>query len=179
MAEYLQGIFKPTNPQKYRGNVDNIVYRSSYELYAFKLCDTCREIVKWSSEETVIPYISPIDGRMHRYFMDLTVTVMVRGIPRTTLVEVKPYKETVAPKKTRAKKEMTYLRECKTWAVNSAKWAATEEFCRKKGWHFTKWTERELDMNNDEVWKERQKRLKAQRRMKKKPRKLTSRMKKK
>ena len=70
-----KGLFKPKNPSKYRGNVNEIVYRSSWELKMMKYCYTTKSIVEWGSEELVIPYISPWDGRYHRYFPDFYVKV--------------------------------------------------------------------------------------------------------
>lgn len=173
--EFLQGVFKPQNPQKYDGNVHQIIYRSSWELKAFKICDETPQITKWSSEEVIIPYISPVDGNMRRYYMDLKITVMVKGIPRVTLVEIKPFKETQPPKLTKNMKEATRQRAIHTWAVNSAKWKATEEFCRRKGWHFTKWTERELDINGDQSLKNHMRKKKAANKLRKK--KVTARFK--
>ena len=68
-----KGIFKPYNPAKYRGNPTNIVYRSSWELKLMIHLDKHPDVIWWSSEEVTIPYISPIDGRPHRYFPDFIV----------------------------------------------------------------------------------------------------------
>jgi len=38
-----------------------------------KYLDSHSQIVNWSSEEFCIPYRSPIDRRMHRYFPDFWV----------------------------------------------------------------------------------------------------------
>ena len=70
-----KGKFKPKNPIKYKGDVKDIVYRSSWELKMMKYCDTTKSIVEWGSEEIVIPYVSPWDGRYHRYFPDFYVKV--------------------------------------------------------------------------------------------------------
>ena len=34
-----------------------------------------RLVIKWSSEEYIIPYISPVDNRPHRYYPDFYVKV--------------------------------------------------------------------------------------------------------
>ncbi len=172
--QYLQGKFKPNNPSKYQGNVDDIIYRSSYEYAAFKLCDDHPSIVKWSSEEDVIPYISPKDNRRHRYFMDLKVTVMVKGVPRVTLVEVKPSSETRPPRKGKGRNaDATYARKVATWLVNQAKWAAAKEYCARMGWHFTHWTEKELNISGNAELKKVQARKRAATKLRNK--KLTSR----
>ena len=65
MAPY-QGYFKPKNPHKYKGDPTNIIYRSSWELKLMKYLDERKDVVKWGSEEIIIPYRSPIDGRVHK-----------------------------------------------------------------------------------------------------------------
>lgn len=150
MTQYLQGQYKPHNPKKYKGNVHNIVFRSSLELVAFKFCDTNPAIVYWASEECVIPYRSPVDNRMHRYFMDLKVWTRKPDTEELgiTLIEIKPIDKTRKPRKGN-KSEKTWVNECMEWAVNSAKWAAAEEYCKKEGWAFIKWTEEELVPGRD------------------------------
>lgn len=142
---FYQGKFKPENPSKYMGNVDNIVYRSSWEYKAFKFCDLTKHIVKWASEETIIPYISPVDGRPHRYFMDLKIWFTRQdGSIGIALVEIKPYAQTTPPVKKPGKKTSTFLEEVKTFTINTAKWEAAEALCRREGWLFVKWTEHDL-----------------------------------
>ena len=62
MRKRYKGNFKIKNPQKYKGNPTNIIYRSLMELRFMKHCDTNDNILKWSSEEIAIPYISPINS---------------------------------------------------------------------------------------------------------------------
>ena len=151
MSNYLQGKFKPNNPNKYQGNVNNIVFRSSLELVAFKFCDMNSAIVRWSSEETVIPYISPVDGRAHRYFMDLKVWTRKEGQDelQVTLIEIKPKDQIKQPKKTPTMKESTFNNAMRTWLVNAAKWEATRELCKKNRWKFIIWTEEHLVPGED------------------------------
>ena len=66
----MKGMFKPKNPQKYRGDPTNIIYRSSFELKLMVYLDQHPEVISWGSEEIIIPYKSPIDNRYHRYFVD-------------------------------------------------------------------------------------------------------------
>lgn len=77
MAKFHKGKYVLKNPDKYLGNKDNIVYRSSWEKTVMINLDTNPNVWKWTSEETVIPYISPIDNRPHKYFMDFTVFYFV------------------------------------------------------------------------------------------------------
>lgn len=143
----MQGRFKPKNPEKYSGDANNIVYRSSWELKLMMWLDANPDVIKYSSEEVAIRYVSPIDRRWHRYFPDFIAKVKdADGNTKTIMIEVKPEKETIAPKK---KKTLTksYITEVATWGVNSAKWAAAEEYCKDRGWHFFKMTEKHLGIS--------------------------------
>lgn len=136
MPKYKQGLFKPLNPQKYKGDPTNIVYRSGYELKLMQYLDRHPQIISWSSEETVIPYRSPIDNRMHRYFMDFKITkINTDGTRETILIEVKPKVQTQPPK-VQSKVTKRYLTEVHNWGINSAKWEAAEKYCRERGWKF-------------------------------------------
>jgi len=140
------GRFKPSNPQKYMGNHENIVYRSSWECRVMNWLDKNPSIVSWASEELIIPYKSPVDNRMHRYFPDFVVKVRGQdGKTRTMMLEVKPKYQTKPPEQ---KKRVTkqYIREVTTWGVNQAKWTAAEEYCKDRGWEFKLITEDHLGL---------------------------------
>lgn len=116
-----KGYFKPKFPEKYKGNANNIIYRSLWERHCMVYFDQNPNVVKWCSEEVIVPYKSPIDGRYHKYFPDFLIQVKNKyDSIETILIEVKPFKETHEPKK---KKRVTknYLYEVKTWGINSAK----------------------------------------------------------
>lgn len=139
MGKYRQGKFKPKNPQKYKGDPTNIVYRSSWEFTYLSRLDNDPNVLKYSSEEIVIPYRSPIDGKIHRYFPDNWVKKKdpTTGKIIEFLVEIKPNKERNAPTpKTKPQQTKRYLNEVKTWGVNSSKWEAAKAFCRTRGWSF-------------------------------------------
>ena len=143
MATY-KGFFKPKNPQKYRGDPTNIIYRSGWELKLMLYLDEHKEVVSWGSEELIIPYRSPIDGKVHRYFPDFIVTkINKQGLRETAIIEVKPKKQTVPPQK-QSKVTKRYLTEVKNWGINEAKWKAATEFCKDRGWSFHIFTEQEL-----------------------------------
>lgn len=130
------GTYKVKNPTKYRGNAQNIVYRSLWERSAFKWCDTTTRVLKWSSEEVVVPYFYDVDKRMHRYFVDL----LIEFKEGTILVEIKPKKETTVPKK-QGKKTKAYLNESMTYVKNQNKWKAATTYAHDRGWTFEIWTE--------------------------------------
>ena len=138
-----KGYYKPKNPQKYKGDPTNIIYRSWWEcLYMMRL-DSDPEVIWWQSEETIIPYRSPIDQKIHRYFVDFTVKYK----SKTELIEIKPFKQTQPPVITEGKKKSRkYLNEVMTWGVNSAKWKAAQEYCKDRGYIFKILTENELGL---------------------------------
>jgi len=131
-----KGKFLPTNRKKYKGEVTNVIYRSLWERKFMVYLDTNPDVVEWGSEEVIIPYTSPIDGKKHRYFPDFYVKT-VNG--DKFLVEIKPKAQTKPPKKSKSRSR--YLREVKEWGRNQAKWEAAEAVCKKHGWKFLILTE--------------------------------------
>jgi hypothetical protein len=142
---YIQGFYSPVNPGKYSGDPRNIVYRSSYELRAFKWCDMTENIISWGSEEGWVPYRNPITGKVHRYFPDLFIEVKEsNGQTKKYIIEIKPKRQTVPPNPTPKKRTKTWLNEMKTYQINQAKWEAAERFCQENGFAFKIITEQEL-----------------------------------
>jgi hypothetical protein len=139
-----QGIFKPRNPSKYIGNVNNIIYRSGWERKFMCYLDSHSDVIEWSSEEIAIPYLSPIDNRYHRYFPDFVVKKKSKdGLTETVIIEIKPKVQTKQPE-VKDKVTKQYLHEVFTWGQNQAKWKACEEYCKKRGFRFCILTENEL-----------------------------------
>ena len=139
-----KGKFRPSKPKKYKGDPTNIVYRSLWELKFMRYCDSNNSIVKWSSEEIVIPYRSPLDNRFHRYFPDFYLKYKDNsGKVVEKVIEIKPAKQVQEPKiqKRRTKR---YVTEVVNYAKNQAKWEAAEEFCKDRKWKFQILTEKEL-----------------------------------
>lgn len=134
------GKFVPKNPDKYTGNVSTIIYRSLWEFKLMKYLDAHDEIVRWASEEIIIPYRSPIDRRMHRYFPDFWVE---KKSGEQLVIEVKPKQQLKPPKKPK-RQTQRYLREMHTFAVNQRKFEVAEEFCRNRGMKFVIFTQDEL-----------------------------------
>jgi hypothetical protein len=142
-VKYKQGIFTPTNPKKYLGNVKNIVFRSSWEIRVMRFLDTCLYVIWWNSEELRIPYLHPLDQRIHNYHPDFVVHVQTKQGPKTFLLEIKPDAQTSlrqAPKVQTRK----YLAEVATYAVNMAKWEAAKTFCEQNNWTFKIVTEKDI-----------------------------------
>ena len=142
-----KGRFKPKFPEKYKGDPTNIIYRSLWELRFMRYLDSHPDVLFWASEEIIIPYISPLDRKVHRYFPDFLIrTKSADGSINTTLIEIKPFVQTRAPIK-KEKHPRRYINEVKTYGVNMAKWKAAEEFCRDKKWQFKVLTEKELGLD--------------------------------
>ena len=135
------GKFIPTNITKYRGDVKKIVYRSLWERRFMVYCDNTSAILEWGSEEVIIPYISPLDGRMHRYFPDFYIKVKQKDKTiKKMIIEVKP-KIQCGPPKTPKRRTKRYINEVRTWGVNEAKWKAAIEWCVDRGMEFKILTE--------------------------------------
>lgn len=136
--------FSPKHPQKYTGDINNIIMRSSWETSFAGWCDRNPNVLKWSSEETIIPYRCPTDNRIHRYFVDFKITIRdVNGAISTYLIEVKPLKQ-VNPPVFPGKRTRKYLMESYTFIKNQAKWEAATNYCKDRGWTFKIITEKEL-----------------------------------
>jgi len=142
---YRQGRFRPQKPEKYKGDPTKIVYRSSYELKFMQYCDLTESVNEWRSEEFFIPYISPLDNKVHRYFPDFFVKYKDKnGNNRTLVVEIKPEKDLKMPEQNPKRKTKSWAYRVKTWAVNQAKWKAAREFCEDRKYEFRILTEKEL-----------------------------------
>lgn len=139
-----QGRFQPKNAEKYHGDINNIVYRSSWERAFMRYCDMNPSILKWNSEEVVVPYRDPVDGHMHRYFLDMWICYRAKdGSLKQKIIEIKPYAQTQEPeKKSRVTKR--YLREVRTYLKNTAKWEHAQEWASRNNMEFQILTENEL-----------------------------------
>ena len=139
-----KGKYYPSYPKKYKGDPTNIIYRSLWERKFMVYCDKNERILEWGSEEIVLPYISPIDNKVHRYFPDFYIKVQENtGRIKRYLIEVKPLKQTMKPKKPK-RQTKNYLREVYEYAKNQAKWKAATEYCEDRMWEFKVMTENEL-----------------------------------
>jgi hypothetical protein len=139
-------IYKPLFPEKYAGDFTNIVMRSSWETRFASWCDKNPAVIKWSSEETIIPYRCPTDDRIHRYFVDFKIQIKNNsGLLKTYLVEVKPAKQTQPPVYP-GRNTQRYITESMTFIKNQAKWKAAVEYAKDRGYEFKIITEHELGL---------------------------------
>ena len=139
-----KGRYRVTNPSKYRGDIFDIIYRSSWELKFMKWCDHNPSVLEWGSETIIIPYRSPVDNKIHRYFVDFYIKVQDKtGKVTKYLIEIKPEKFTKPPPIPK-RKTKKFIDEVFQYGTNQAKWKAAGEFCENKGMHFMVLTEKDL-----------------------------------
>jgi hypothetical protein len=144
-GRFKQGLFKPKNRGKYIGKEDP-VYRSGWELKFFRWADDNPNVVEWASEAVIIPYVSPLDQRVHRYYTDGIVAIKEGNFIKKYIIEIKPKSQTVLP--TRGRKRMaTMVYETARFAQNQAKWDAAKKWCDKHGYSFLILTEKELGID--------------------------------
>ena len=100
-----------------------------------KFFDSRPEFIHWNSEAVVIPYLSPADNKVHRYFPDFFIEYVDKnGSTQKEIVEVKPLHESdeAFAKHDRAKESL---------AVNNAKWKSAAIYCQSRGLRFRVITE--------------------------------------
>ena len=143
-----KGKFRTKNPSKYKGDVNNIVYRSLWELRFMKWCDSNPSVQEWGSETVIVPYISPLDKKVHRYFVDFYIKVVDKnGGLQKYLIEIKPERFTKPPI-IPARKTKAFIDEVFQYGVNEAKWKAAFEFCQDRNMKFMVLTEKDLGLMN-------------------------------
>ena len=140
MANSYKGLYKPTNPKKYVGNANQIVYRSLLERRFMRYCDLNEDITHWASEELPVKYFSPLDKKYHRYFPDFIIKT-IHG--KKYMIEIKPSRQCKKPKPSR-KKTKSFMRESFEYIKNQAKWNAAKQYCDDTGMEFKIITEKEL-----------------------------------
>jgi len=144
MVKSYKGIYKPTNPKKYVGDTNRIVYRSLLERRMMVYLDKNDHVEFWASEEMPITYRSPIDYRIHRYFPDF-IFKLKNG--KKYMVEIKPYKQCFPPK-TPKKQTKHFVREQLEYLKNQAKWTAAKTYCEGQGLEFKIFTEKDIGVYN-------------------------------
>lgn len=146
MHKPYSGKFKIKNKEKYIGDYDNVWYRSSWECYFMSWLDKTDEIINWKSEEIAIPYISPVDGKYHRYFVDFWIKMKTKNGIQEFLVEIKPAAQVAKPEPPK-KVTKQYKQKVLTWITNKQKWEAAISYAENNGMHFKILTEKELGLD--------------------------------
>ena len=141
-----KGKYIPKNPQKYKGNPSQIIYRSLWERKFMVYCDRNDKVIEWGSEEVIVPYRSPWDGKIHRYFPDFYIKIeQSSGGVKKFIIEVKPEYQCKQPNKTPKKRTRKWYSEVKTWGINNAKWKSAKDWCANRGMEFKILTEKHLN----------------------------------
>ena len=142
-----KGRYTPTNPKKYKGNPSRIIYRSLWERKFMIYCDTNNSVLEWGSEEIIIPYLSPWDGRIHRYFPDFYIKIKQKnGSIKRMIIEIKPKRQCKPPTKNPKMKTRRWFKEVKTWGINEAKWKSATKWCEDQDMEFKILNEDHLDI---------------------------------
>jgi len=151
MASYkstYKGSYRVENPAKYRGDPGAVVWRSTWELRFMKWCDFNPSVLEWGSETVIIPYVSPVDKRVHRYFVDFYMKIKeTSGNTKKYLVEIKPEKFTRPPEKPK-RVTKKFIDEVFQYGVNDAKWRAAFEYCEDRNMKFIILTEKDLGIKS-------------------------------
>lgn len=142
-TKFKQGFFYPKNLDKFVSKDNKAVYRSGLELDYFRILDKNPNVLKWGSEEVIVPYF--FDNKWHKYYVDLFVVFKFGESVKKYFIELKPYSQTVEPKMSKRKKQMSMLYEAHQWAKNQAKWKAATDYAKKNGWEFHILTEKDLE----------------------------------
>ena len=141
------GKYNPINPKKYKGDPSKVIYRSLWERKLMVYCDNTKSVLEWGSEEVIIPYVSPCDGKVHRYFPDFYMKVkQASGKTKKFIVEVKPKYQCKPPVSTPKRKTKKWMNEVKTWVINEAKWKSANFFCESNDMEFKIFTEDHLNI---------------------------------
>ena len=126
MSKFAQGEFVPRNGHKYVGK-GNPRYRSGWEWSFFQFCDNNDSVLEWASEAVAIKYRHPFTGKITNYVPDVFLRYRTKNNKICTeLVEIKPRKQSVIEGKMSEHARMVV-------AINHAKWAAAQAWCRKAG----------------------------------------------
>ena len=139
---FTQGIFRPKNAKKFNG--DYAIFRSSFERKFMLWADNNPNVLEWGSENIIVPYLSPLDGKVHKYYVDNYVVIKEGEKIKKYLIEIKPHSQTIPPKPSKRKKQATVIYENKQWLVNQAKWESAKKFAATKNAEFLIITEKEL-----------------------------------
>lgn len=131
-----QGYYKVVNENKYKGDKNNIFYRSGWEKNFMIAVDKSKKVLKWASEELYIEYQCAVRNDIHRYFPDFYLEVEDGDTVKKLLVEIKPYIETIPPEEPKIntqKRKIQYVEALKTYSINLSKWHSAIKKCEQNG----------------------------------------------
>jgi glutaredoxin len=142
-GEWKSGKYVPVNSSKYIGDINNIIYRSSWERKFCQYCDLKPEILKWSSEPASVKYWNPVDKKEHTYHMDFYIKVKKGENQEDWFIEIKPESQYALDKKPEEikgqlteKKVRSYNERMRIWITNRAKMEAAKRYAESIGYKF-------------------------------------------
>lgn len=145
--ETYKGRYRIENIKKYKGDISDVIYRSSWELKFMRWCDSNPSVLEWGSETVIIPYRSPVDNNIHRYFVDFYIKIKDKDNKILKyLIEIKPEKFTKPPPIPQ-RQTKRFIQEVFNYGINQSKWKAASTFCEDRGWKFLVLTEKDLGIN--------------------------------
>ena len=137
MSKFQQGTYTVMNQRKYAGK-GAPKFRSGWELAFMRFCDSNDHIISWASESMTIPYRNPLTGKPTRYIPDFLIQYRNKHNKVVTeLIEIKPKKQSILESK-------ASNRDRAIVAVNYAKWAAAQAWCKRNGLTFRVITEDDI-----------------------------------
>jgi len=140
MPRTYKGKYTVKHPSKYKGNLEEVVYRSNWEKSVMIWLDNNSEVAKWNSEDFIVPYYYDVDKKWHKYHVDFWIKFKNGNV---LLVEVKPKKQTEPPK-SKSPRSRRSLNEAFAYIKNRNKWEAAQQIAQDNGYKFAIWTEDEL-----------------------------------
>lgn len=145
---YMSGKYKVRNKEKYVGDPNEIIFRSSYERKFMVFCDLDESVLRWSSEPYSIPYLDTVSEKKRNYFVDFYARIKVPdGHVQDYLVEVKPRKKLnkpLPPNRESLHKLKNYNSAMHEYLTNLSKFTAAKSYALKIGYKFIIVTEKEL-----------------------------------
>lgn len=154
---YRQGYYKILNPEKYIGDINNIIYRSSWEKRFMYYCDVNSSVINWSSESIKIPYFNPISNKVCNYYPDFFLKKLDENNKEVFyLIEIKPYHQTIKPNMSKRHSEKlnrlkNYNREMTNYITNLAKWTAADSFAKSNNMRFLLLTENDKPIKINKI----------------------------
>lgn len=165
-ASTRQGYYKITNREKYVGNPELIVYRSSWEFSFCKWCDFSPSILRWGSEPLRIPYYDRVSKLEEckklnldpnnpknwiTKFYNVDFWIEVKKADETIekwFIEIKPahkLRKPSLPKNDAPLKDIKKFNNAvKEYLINEAKFAAMNEWAIRHGSKFYIFTEDQM-----------------------------------
>ena len=110
------------NPERYIGNINDVMYSDKRMLHLFTICDRSRVVSKWSIERAVIHFLNPKTKDMDTFHPDLMIKYMHNGKEVTEVLDIRSVDQS-------NKSHREALRD----PVNIAKWEAAKSLCEKNG----------------------------------------------